>query len=135
MNECLSFLPEVSLAAAAGTPVVALESTILSHGMPYPQNLEFAHEVENVIRAEGAVPATIRGNFFEKFSTAGKKDGTGLGTYGARLIAETHGARITMATSEARGTTVTVSFPRPRLPAERPQSAPQAAQSPAKTGS
>jgi signal transduction histidine kinase len=67
----------------------------------------------------GTVPPAIRGMFFEKFSTAGKKDGTGLGTYGAKLIAETHGAKIAMATSEAKGTTVTVSFPRPRTPAER----------------
>ena len=50
-----------------------------------------------VIANAGAVPVSIRGNFFEKYSTAGKKDGTGLGTYGARLIAETHGAKISMA--------------------------------------
>jgi uncharacterized protein YigA (DUF484 family) len=67
----------------------------------------------------GAVPAAIRATFFEKFTTSGKKDGTGLGTYGARLIAETHGAKIAMTTAEARGTTVTVSFPRPRQAAER----------------
>jgi signal transduction histidine kinase len=64
----------------------------------------------------GAVPARIRDCFFEKYATAGKKDGTGLGTYGARLIAETHGAKIAMTTSEEAGTTVTVSFPRPRQP-------------------
>ena len=69
------------------------------------------------VRNAGAVPPQVRGNFFEKFATAGKKDGTGLGTYGARLIAETHGAKIAMATSEERGTTVTVSFPRPTRPA------------------
>ncbi len=63
----------------------------------------------------GAVPEKIRGHFFEKYATAGKKDGTGLGAYGAKLIAETHGAAIAMTTSEAAGTTVTVSFPRPRL--------------------
>jgi uncharacterized protein YigA (DUF484 family) len=62
----------------------------------------------------GVVPERIRANFFDKYATSGKKDGTGLGTYGARLIAETHGARITMATSETHGTTVTVSFPRLR---------------------
>ena len=64
----------------------------------------------------GAVPARIRDCFFEKYATAGKKDGTGLGTYGARLIAETHGAKIAMATSEEAGTTVTVSVPRLRQP-------------------
>jgi len=44
--------------------------------------------------------------------TAGKKDGTGLGTYGARLIAQTHGGRIRMDTSDSHGTTVVVQFPR-----------------------
>lgn len=50
---------EVAAARAAGRPIVALESTIISHGMPYPQNLQTAREVEDLIRAEGAVPATI----------------------------------------------------------------------------
>lgn len=49
----------MAAALAAGRPVVALESTIISHGMPYPQNLETAREVEGVVRAHGAVPATI----------------------------------------------------------------------------
>jgi pseudouridine-5'-phosphate glycosidase len=55
----LRILPEIRDALAAGRPVVALESTIISHGMPYPENLAFAAEVENVIRAAGAVPATL----------------------------------------------------------------------------
>jgi len=50
---------EVRAALAAGRPVVALESTIISHGMPYPQNVAMAHEVETLVRAGGAVPATI----------------------------------------------------------------------------
>ena len=50
---------EVAAALAAGRPVVALESTIISHGMPFPQNLETARQVEAVVRAHGAVPATI----------------------------------------------------------------------------
>lgn len=50
---------EVSQALNDGTPVVALESTIVSHGMPYPQNIEMATEVERIIRHGGAVPATI----------------------------------------------------------------------------
>lgn len=50
---------EVRDALAAGRPVVALESTIISHGMPYPQNVAMATEVEDIIRANGAVPATI----------------------------------------------------------------------------
>jgi pseudouridylate synthase len=49
----------VAEALAGGTPVVALESTIISHGMPYPQNVEMATEVERIIREGGAVPATI----------------------------------------------------------------------------
>ncbi len=50
---------QVQRAIAEGRPVVALESTIISHGMPYPRNLEMAREVEEVIRKFGAVPATI----------------------------------------------------------------------------
>ena len=55
----LSVSPEVKKALAAGKPVVALESTIITHGMPYPQNLAMATNVEQVIRDNGAVPATI----------------------------------------------------------------------------
>jgi len=51
--------PEVQEAVNAGKGVVALESTIISHGMPYPQNVETALEVEKIVRSEGAVPATI----------------------------------------------------------------------------
>jgi pseudouridine-5'-phosphate glycosidase len=59
MQAFLQFSPEVQSARAAGKPVVALESTIISHGMPYPQNVQTAREVEQVIRDAGAVPATI----------------------------------------------------------------------------
>lgn len=52
-------MPEVTAALVAGRPVVALESTIISHGMPYPQNVETALRVEQTIRENGAVPATI----------------------------------------------------------------------------
>ena len=58
LKDYLSVTPEIQEAIDAGKPVVALESTILSHGMPYPQNVEFAHKVEEIVRAEGAVPAT-----------------------------------------------------------------------------
>jgi pseudouridine-5'-phosphate glycosidase len=51
--------PEVAAAIAAGRPVVALETTIVSHGMPWPQNLETALGVEDVVRTAGAVPAAI----------------------------------------------------------------------------
>ena len=59
MKEYMDVLPEVLQALKKNQPVVALESTILSHGMPYPENVAFAAEVEKVVRAEGAVPATI----------------------------------------------------------------------------
>ncbi len=55
----LAIHPEVENALREGRPVVALESTIISHGMPYPQNVTTAREVEGVVRANGAVPATI----------------------------------------------------------------------------
>lgn len=55
----LDILPEVMVALQNGQAVVALESTIISHGMPYPQNLETAKRVEQTIRENGAVPATI----------------------------------------------------------------------------
>lgn len=58
-EQYLEYAPEVKEAMAKGQPVVALESTIISHGMPYPQNLETATEVEEIIRNQGAVPATI----------------------------------------------------------------------------
>lgn len=51
--------PDVSKALSRGNPVVALESTIISHGMPYPQNLETAREVEEIVRENGAIPATV----------------------------------------------------------------------------
>ena len=59
MNQYLDVNPEVAQAVAQGKPVVALESTIISHGMPYPQNVETALQVERIIRENGAVPATI----------------------------------------------------------------------------
>ena len=58
-NKYLDVNPEVAAAIAEGKPVVALESTIISHGMPYPQNVETALNVERIIRENGAVPATI----------------------------------------------------------------------------
>ncbi len=59
MNKYLDVAPEVAQALAEGRPVVALESTIISHGMPYPKNVETALLVEQTIRDNGAVPATI----------------------------------------------------------------------------
>ena len=59
LNPYLDIAPEVVAALEAGRPVVALESTIISHGMPYPQNVETALRVEAKVRENGAVPATI----------------------------------------------------------------------------
>ena len=59
MNDFLSLSPEVAEAVAARTPVIAFESTIISHGMPYPRNAETAREAERIARGAGVVPATI----------------------------------------------------------------------------
>ncbi|MDD5897383.1 MAG: pseudouridine-5'-phosphate glycosidase [Clostridia bacterium] len=59
LKKYLSVSPEVQQALDSGKPVVALESTIISHGMPYPQNVETALSVEKIIRDAGAIPATI----------------------------------------------------------------------------
>ena len=58
-RDYLSITPEIEQAIAENKPIVALESTILSHGMPYPENLEFAHKVEEIVRGQGAIPATM----------------------------------------------------------------------------
>ena len=57
-KDYLSVTPEIQKAIDEGKPVVALESTILSHGMPFPENVEFAHKVEEIVRGAGAIPAT-----------------------------------------------------------------------------
>ena len=59
MNNSFKYSRDVQIALSKGDPILALESTIIAHGMPYPQNLEFAHEAEEVARKYGATPATI----------------------------------------------------------------------------
>ena len=59
MKQYLTYSEEVKKAMEAGLPIVALESTIISHGMPYPQNVEMARTVEQIVRDNGSVPATI----------------------------------------------------------------------------
>ena len=59
MKIAIKYSAEVSAAIAAGTPIVALESTIISHGLPRPSNLAVARECESIIRQRGAIPATI----------------------------------------------------------------------------
>ena len=63
------------------------------------------------IHNKGAVPEEIRAKFFNKFTTSGKKIGTGLGAYSAKLIAENQGGQISMITSETEGTTITIQLP------------------------
>jgi two-component system sensor histidine kinase/response regulator len=69
-----------------------------------------AHEV--TVHNSGAVPKAIRESFFDRYSTSGKRSGTGLGTYSARLVAETQGGQVEMQTSEQEGTTLLVRLPR-----------------------
>jgi pseudouridine-5'-phosphate glycosidase len=59
MHPDLDITPEIAVALAEGRAIVALESTIIAHGMPYPDNLDVAREIERIIRQAGAVPATI----------------------------------------------------------------------------
>ncbi|CAM4350822.1 pseudouridine-5'-phosphate glycosidase [Jeotgalicoccus halotolerans] len=59
MNHLIELHPDVKKALESNKPVIALESTIISHGMPYPQNVEMAKKVEDIVREGGAVPATI----------------------------------------------------------------------------
>lgn len=59
IDKYVDILPEIAEAVKTGKPVVALESTIISHGMPYPRNVETALNVERIVREKGAVPATI----------------------------------------------------------------------------
>ena len=58
-SQFLNIHPEVQSALESGKPVVALESTIIAHGMPYPKNVDTAKEVEQIVREYGAIPATI----------------------------------------------------------------------------
>ncbi len=59
MENYIQFSEEVEKAKEEGKAIVALESTIISHGMPYPQNVEMAQKVEQIVRDNGGVPATI----------------------------------------------------------------------------
>jgi len=72
----------------------------------------FEDRAEVSVHNPAPVPPEVRDRFFEKYATAGKKGGTGLGAYSARLIAETHGGEIGFTTCEQAGTTVFVRLPR-----------------------
>ena len=111
LNRYLDVSPEVAEALRLGRPVVALESTIISHGMPYPQNVETALAVEDIIRANGAVPATccIIGGRLKAGCT--KEQIEYLGREGTRI---TKASRRDLAVLAARGmdgaTTVTTTM-------------------------
>jgi pseudouridine-5'-phosphate glycosidase len=83
MNEFLDIAPEVATALAEGRAAVALESTIIAHGMPYPRNVEVARAVEGIVRAGGAVPATI--------AVIGGRLKVGLGAADLELLAKNDG--------------------------------------------
>ncbi len=72
-----------------------------------------AGEILVTVHNMGAVPKDVRENFFEKYSTSGKRHGTGIGTYSAKLMVEAQKGRIAMRTSEAEGTTLSVALPVP----------------------
>ena len=83
MNEFLDIAPEVATALSDGRAVVALESTIIAHGMPYPQNLAMARAIEGIVRGGGAVPATI--------AIIGGRLKVGLDAAGLELLARADG--------------------------------------------
>ena len=58
-NQNLAVFQEVSRALSMGAPIVALESTVITHGLPHPQNLELARDMEKQVREHGATPATV----------------------------------------------------------------------------
>ena len=111
LNKYLDVSPEVAAAVAQGKPVVALESTIISHGMPYPQNVETALQVESIIRENGAVPATIAVIGGRLKAGCSKEDIEHLGKKG---LSVTKASRRDLATLVARGedgaTTVTTTM-------------------------
>ncbi|MEW6266119.1 MAG: hybrid sensor histidine kinase/response regulator [Thermodesulfobacteriota bacterium] len=83
------------------------------------------------IHNQGVVPEEIRNRFFEKYVTSGKKDGTGLGTYSAALIAKTLGGNIAFVTAEEAGTTIFLKFLKVTEVSAPPQAAPEPTQRPA----
>jgi PAS domain S-box-containing protein len=85
-----------------------------SEGKPVTVEVLTGDECRISITNAGTVPASMQPRFFEKYATAGKPGGTGLGTYSARLVAEKHGGSIAMCSSPESGTTVTVRLPRGR---------------------
>jgi signal transduction histidine kinase len=100
-NLCYSMFSNLVLNAIEASPQGGMVTIELGHN----------GRARAAIRNEGVVPEEIRETFFEKYATFGKTQGTGLGTYSARLIAQTLGGAIRMETSEDDGTVVTVELP------------------------
>ncbi len=100
---CFSMLANLIKNAIEATPRMGVISISMR---------EEKHKYEVRINNPGVVSESIRAKFFDKYVTAGKNHGTGLGTYSAKLIAETHGGAIYMETSEQDGTTITIQLPK-----------------------
>ncbi|KXL53249.1 pseudouridine-5'-phosphate glycosidase [Anaerotignum neopropionicum] len=106
LEKYLTITPEIQEAIKSNKPIVALESTILSHGMPYPENVVFAHKVEDIVRKEGAIPATtaIIGGKLKVGLTADELEimckGENIGKVSRRDVA------VYLATEKAGATTV-----------------------------
>ncbi len=94
MTEAIAIRDEVAEALNQGSPVVALESTLIAHGLPYPDNLELAREVEGLVRREGAVPATI--------GVIGGVPKVGLGPQELKLMSTGEGVAIQTTNREGR---------------------------------
>jgi len=111
LNAYLDVAPEVADAIKNNKPVVALESTIISHGMPYPQNVETALQVEEIVRKNGAVPATIAIIGGRLKAGCSREDIEHLGKEGTKI---TKASRRDLAVLVARGadgaTTVTTTM-------------------------
>jgi len=108
----LTLAPDIAAAHAAGRPLVALESTIIAHGLPWPDNLAIAHELEATVRAGGAVPATIavidgrcHVGLSDELIERLARDGSRLGKAGATDLA-VHLARGGSAATTAAATAV-----------------------------
>ncbi len=99
---CYSMFANLLKNAVESSPQGGVIDITLTHGEPL---------AEIIIHNQGVVPREIRDRFFDKYSTAGKSDGTGLGTYSAKLITEAQKGAISMATDEASGTSLIIKLP------------------------
>ncbi|KAF0232390.1 MAG: sensor histidine [Desulfovibrionaceae bacterium] len=119
--------PEVALSVSCNAPLVenmfsnllqnALEASPQS-GMITVEIVPNGSALKVGIHNQGAVPDDIRHCFFQKYATSGKRNGTGLGAYSARLIAQAHGGGITFHSSDSEGTSVTVTLPINHIPSQ-----------------